>query len=187
MNEAAPELVANSSTHTSFTTTVTDPFDNANGMIVRYVLLLVRSEEQPAIDVLEGEPMKWSEIQASGESAHLYQPFPDCGSFSDFSDGCVPGNRRRRAAGENIDVHIGTAECTADSDAYCNGPLQPDSAYFLALKAFTEHGLYRYTGWSAPVKTSMSMLMMMIMIMIIFIRLDCIHDINVGLQFDVPW
>ena len=45
--------------------------------------------------------------------------------------------------------------CEGTSDVYCNGPLEPSTTYYMALRAFTEDGKFTDAPFSDPIKTSM--------------------------------
>ena len=159
LDQDSKPLLQGNSSYNSFKLKLTNPFSNTQGDISKYKLLVMRknSPGQPSANDFNGEPMKWSDIEST-TGDYIYQPFPDCNDFGSFASGCEANKRRRRSSGDTIDVQIGVEPCDGASSAeFCNGPLQPMSDYYVALRAYTVHGdYYEHSGISNAIQTGRS-------------------------------
>lgn len=50
--------------------------------------------------------------------------------------------------------HFPAADSCSDSEEFCNGALEPDTEYYLALRAYATDELFTDTPFSDPIKTS---------------------------------
>ena len=91
--------------------------------------------------------------QATKECSDLFQANSLCGK---------PAGRVVRAANEEPTVTFTVgAQNPSDcrNDAFCNGPLQAGTDYFVKVRAFTGPGQYEDTAYSSKVTTGGALLL----------------------------
>ncbi|XP_064610244.1 tyrosine-protein phosphatase 10D-like isoform X2 [Liolophura sinensis] len=115
-------------------------FSQKGGEVIAYTIIVStdNSTEQKMPVVLPG----WQTAQ-NDPAIKAYQAIANCTEFfRETSDCHTPAARKRRSTNEQAEFNVFTigTEKGCEQKVYCNGPLKPDTEYYIALRAFTAGG-----------------------------------------------
>ncbi|XP_022109995.1 uncharacterized protein LOC110989723 [Acanthaster planci] len=133
---------------TASTVTIRIPrslFSDRNGVITFYTILVV----QDGANQTAGAVLPSYQQVRNNDVKPIYQSSEPLDLFN------VAGRRRRRQAvtPQSVDFVVGE-ESPCPNSGFCNGPLDPITPYRIAIRAFTENGLYTDTPWSDVITTT---------------------------------
>lgn len=135
---------------------IPDVFSDEYGAVVNYAVIVATNPQDSHTQdtVLPG----WKSYNDGGVIA--YQPISNCsGDFFIAGSQCGGGNAKKKRSVNNTPrlFTVGTQDCLAISDEYCNGYLTPETAYYIKLRAFTTGG-FSDTEYSVKIVTGNAML-----------------------------
>lgn len=115
-------------------------FSQKGGEVIAYTIIVStdNSTEQKMPIVLPG----WQTAQ-NDPAIKAYQAIANCTDFFSETRNCrTPAGRKLRSANEQSEFTVFTIGMEKDCEqkVYCNGPLKPDTQYYIALRAFTAGG-----------------------------------------------
>ena len=124
----------------SVTLNFSNPFTDRNGDVVSYsVIVADAGRENPELR----EDIKYNWFQA-----HAQNPFPPyaaiykCPTLFEQESRCSDHSqyrRRRSAQRDYVVITVGEDTCDdTNSKDYCNGPLKPDSSYWVFIRGYNE-------------------------------------------------
>ncbi|KAK7491298.1 hypothetical protein BaRGS_00017399, partial [Batillaria attramentaria] len=139
---------------TTFTVQLVNPFSDYNGPILGYTVI-VSYDPNEATDA--PRLPSWEDAHRDS-SVKAYQAIGNCSNlFTENSPCDRSSSRSRRAPGDPTDsvpfrLGVQTAgECSGVE--YCNGPLKPETGYYVKLRAFTAAG-FTDTAYSSKIRTA---------------------------------
>ena len=146
VDQARPSMTGGASQN-SFTVKLVDPFSEDNGAITGYAVIVAK---QTGLS-LSNSPPRWA--AARRNNFEYYQATDQC-PLNNLNTCSGETRRRKRATGEEIDFTVGDDSCDENNlDVYCNGPLEENTDYYVALRAYTSKGDYTDGPFSAPIRT----------------------------------
>ncbi|CAH1799924.1 unnamed protein product [Owenia fusiformis] len=151
LTESKPSKVEDTSSHDTLSVNFINPFNEDNGEITGYSVIVT---EDSSIPIGNGTLPKYQDIkskaiwppyQATAPCKDFFEPTSTCGGNT------VLSARKRRSTGESKTFVVGGETCS--NEDYCNGPLKPNTDYYVRLRAYTEAG-HTDTLYSSPMKTA---------------------------------
>ncbi|GFR86091.1 tyrosine-protein phosphatase 10D, partial [Elysia marginata] len=143
-------------TESKISLTFTNPFSYENG-IIRYYTVIVSKDASDAGS--SARLPSWADAQADS-SIQVYQTVDKCKDFFSGGSTCGKGGgnkqgRRRRSA-NSLDsrTFIVGEETDCTGKTFCNGPLSPDTDYYVKLRGFTASGQFEETEYSEKIHTA---------------------------------
>ncbi|XP_069134662.1 tyrosine-protein phosphatase 10D-like isoform X1 [Argopecten irradians] len=127
-------------------------FSSKYGNIVNYTVIVATDTAEQYTNTHATLP-GWKAAQVD-PSIKAYQAISNCSSFFEESSTCngVFRLHKRSVTMDYKVFEIGT-ESDCYSRSYCNGPLQPQTKYYVKLRGYTDGG-YTDTNYSKPFLTS---------------------------------
>lgn len=156
-DQALPKLPGEDSvSHDKFNIILVNPFENTYGDVVEFSVLVTTDPTLSDIDSPDHWP--WSRVQGQSPMPPYFAINRCPNLFEDNSD-CVTKQRRRRAVAnpsDEVEITIGAdSKCSPqDKDKYCNGPLEAETGYYVALVGYTENDLHSVGPFSERIVTS---------------------------------
>ncbi|XP_041452819.1 receptor-type tyrosine-protein phosphatase beta-like [Lytechinus variegatus] len=131
---------------TSFTVQLPeDLFSHDNGELLTFAVIITRVAGDPAVATTN---LTFDEARAQSWAAYITSinnPYPYPATYE--------SRRKRQTTNEAATVVIGDNSCvTESSKEYCNKPLNDDTIYYYAFRAYNEQG-YQTSSTFGPVKT----------------------------------
>ncbi|ELU03941.1 hypothetical protein CAPTEDRAFT_222638 [Capitella teleta] len=153
-NPQSPQAITTAISHDKIRIILTNPFLNTNGDVVAFsVFVTTNRNERP---MANGEPRTWADVKGPSPMASYFAVYK-CANLFDGNDQCSSGPaRKRRVAQPRDTVEFtvgGDSSCTTNDGDYCNGPLDAESTYYVALVGYTENDLYSSGPFSEPIRT----------------------------------
>ncbi|XP_033740555.1 tyrosine-protein phosphatase 10D-like isoform X2 [Pecten maximus] len=129
-----------------------NPFSSKYGNIINYTVIVATDTAEQYTNTHATLP-GWKAAQVD-PSIKAYQAIANCSSFFEETSTCNGMFRlhKRSVVMDYKVFEIGT-ESNCYSRSYCNGPLQPQTKYYVKLRGYTEGG-YTDTNYSKPFLTS---------------------------------
>ncbi|ELT97113.1 hypothetical protein CAPTEDRAFT_208438 [Capitella teleta] len=136
---------------------LSNPFLNTNGDVVEFSLLVTTDRD---------DSRNWAANQPSWKDSNDQSPMPPyfavnrCTDLFNGDNMCWLTSRKKRnlvEPGTRVHFSVGGAlNCDNRDDSFCNGPLQADSTYHVAIVGYTENGLHTVGPISDPIRTARS-------------------------------
>ncbi|KAK3790007.1 hypothetical protein RRG08_016325 [Elysia crispata] len=142
-------------TQTKISLTFTNPFSSENGNIRFYTVIVSKDESASGSSPILPS---WADAQADS-SIKVYQTINQCEDFFSASSSCGDRDTKRsRRAANSLDsrTFIIGEETNCTRKAFCNGPLSPNTEYYVKLRGFTASGQYEETAYSEKILTAKS-------------------------------
>ncbi|RUS71753.1 hypothetical protein EGW08_020484, partial [Elysia chlorotica] len=139
---------------TTILLTFTNPFSSENGN-VRYYTVIVSKDA--SVEGSSPTLPSWADAQADS-SIKVYQTTSRCEDFFSESSTCGreggPKRSRRAASDPSSRTFVIGEEADCTGKTFCNGPLSPNTEYFVKLRGFTASGQYEETAYSEKIVTA---------------------------------
>ncbi|KAL8579584.1 hypothetical protein ACOMHN_025537 [Nucella lapillus] len=133
---------------------LTNAFSDNNGPILAYTIVVTTD---PQADATAPQLPSWTQAHASGEKVAVYQATDNCSDLFLLNSLCGKSSRRAiRAVNGQDSVMFKLGDQSAEECSkvqFCNGPLWPETDYYVKLRAFTQAG-YTDTQYSSKIRTA---------------------------------
>lgn len=126
-----------------------NPFKETKGPIINYNIIIATDKSMQ--HTKEKYLPSWKRYK-DNENIKAYQIFKNCSNLYEKSNACSNLNSKaKRSVNNAVEYSIGTEDCEDEKD-YCNGPLTPDTEYYIKVRAYT-FDRFADTDYSLPIKT----------------------------------
>ena len=145
--------------HNRLDLTLTNPFSDRNGEIISYSIVVASERHNPANRNISLP--SWANIQGQDQGTAYFavHKCPDLLTGDHKCQRDKDNRQKRETQGSKTAVMFtvgGDGNCRITDNFYCNGPLQPETQYYIAVGGYTENGLYTMGPMSEPFKTTAS-------------------------------
>ncbi|KAK3588480.1 hypothetical protein CHS0354_012890 [Potamilus streckersoni] len=135
---------------TTFFVNFTNAFSDKYGEILAYTVIVTEDLTYKS-DILLG----WKDVQLD-RNVKTFQVISNCSDFFTERSTCN-GNFRVKIRSTvnvvNYKIFSIGSETDCEGKAFCNGPLKPDTVYYVKLRAYTS-SMYSDTLYSDPIRTA---------------------------------
>ncbi|KAL4233316.1 hypothetical protein ACF0H5_007998 [Mactra antiquata] len=133
----------------------TNAFSDKLGEVIQYTVIVTEDRLSQDIDNMYALP-DWK-VARQDPNIKAYQVIRNCSTFFDVGSTCDGqfGVREKRSTvqQEPYKVFEIGSETDCENKFYCNGPLKPDTVYYVTLRAYTTMQ-HRDTPLSEPIRTA---------------------------------
>ncbi|ELU18720.1 hypothetical protein CAPTEDRAFT_218444 [Capitella teleta] len=172
LDPPSPQAITTAISHDKIRIILTNPFLNTNGDVVAFSVFVTTDPNERFM--ANSPPRTWADVKGPSPMASYFAVYK-CANLFDGNDQCSSGPARKRRVAqprETVEFTVGgDSSCTTNDDDYCNGPLDAESTYYIALVGYTENDLYSSGPSSEPIHTDTAPTNLLLIIIVVVVVL----------------